>query len=238
MSLPSITIAARFCGPPGCGNGGYTCGVIAEAVGAPVQVRLLRPPPLDVPLAIREDAEESGWLVGPSGGTVAEVCPFHLDLEIPAPPTYVEALDASRAYPGFREHEYPHCFVCGTARARCDGLCIFAGPVRGRPLYAAPWIPGASVCGPEGKVLPEMMWAALDCPGGYATGLGSRGPLLGQFAARIDRRVHVDEPCVVVGWPVGSAGRKHYAGTAIFDEDGELCGRALATWLEPRRAPP
>ena len=38
----------------------------------------------------------------------------------------------------------------------------------------------------------------------------------------------------VLAWSVGSAGRKHYAGTAIFDEDGELCGRALATWIEPR----
>jgi hypothetical protein len=29
-------------------------------------------------------------------------------------------------------------------------------------------------------------------------------------------------------------GRKHEAGTAIVDEDGEVCGRARALWIEPR----
>jgi hypothetical protein len=234
MTLASVTILGRFCGPPDSGNGGYVCGVIAEAVGAPVQVRLLRPPPLDTPLAIRPDAAQAGWLVGPPGATVAEVQPFHLELEVPEPPGYVEALNASRAYAGFHQHAYPGCFVCGPERAKGDGLRIFAGAVKGRALHAAPWMPDASVCSREGKVLPEMMWAALDCPGYFAAGLAGRLGLLGQFAARIDRRVHVDEPCVIIAWQVGSAGRKHYAGTAIFDEDGELCGRALATWIEPR----
>jgi hypothetical protein len=50
----------------------------------------------------------------------------------------------------------------------------------------------------------------------------------------IDRLVHVGESCMVVGWKIGSSGRKHEAGTAIFDEDGELCGRARAVWIEPR----
>ncbi len=238
MKATTITIAQRFCGPPESGNGGYTCGLIAEAVDAPVQVRLMVPPPLDVPLAIRPDTAQAGWLVGSSGVTVAEARPFHLELEVPQPPSYVVALDASRGYPGFKEHAFPTCFVCGPQRTRGDGLRIFAGPVGEGPLYAAPWIPDASLCCAEGKVLPEMMWAALDCPGAFATGFGRRSLLLGQFAARIDRRVHVDEPCVVLAWSVGSAGRKHYAGTAIFDEDGELCGRALATWVEPRSAEP
>jgi hypothetical protein len=233
MTATHVTIEARYCGPPGSGNGGYTCGVIAEAVDAPVQVRLLRPPPLDEPLAVRRDDEQSGWLVGPVGATVAEARPFHLQLDVPAPPSYVECLDASLAYPGFHHHAFPGCFVCGPERAKGDGLRIFAGPVKGRELYAAPWMPDASIC-TNGKVRPEMMWAALDCPGFFATGNAARGALLGQFAARIDRRVHVDEPCVIVAWPVGAAGRKLYAGTAIFDEDGELCGRALATWIEPR----
>jgi hypothetical protein len=48
--------------------------------------------------------------------------------------------------------------------------------------------------------------------------------------------VHVNEACVVIGWAVGHAGRKHYSGTAVFDDDGELCGRAAATWIELRGA--
>ena len=47
--------------------------------------------------------------------------------------------------------------------------------------------------------------------------------LLGEMQAHVDRRVHVGEPCTVIGWSIGAEGRKHQAGTAIFDEDGELC---------------
>jgi hypothetical protein len=57
--------------------------------------------------------------------------------------------------------------------------------------------------------------------------------LLGEFTAHVDRCVHVDEPCVVLGWHISSNGRKHEAGTALFDEDGELCARANAVWVEP-----
>jgi hypothetical protein len=36
----------------------------------------------------------------------------------------------------------------------------------------------------------------------------------------------------VIGWAIGADGRKHHCGTAIFDEDGELCARAKSTWIE------
>jgi hypothetical protein len=111
---------------------------------------------------------------------------------------------------------------------------IFASAIGGRDLYAAAWLPDMSLAGADGKVLPEFMWAALDCPGFFATGLAMRGPLLGEFTARIDRRVHMNEACVVTGWATGHDGRKHYSGTAVFDEDGELCARATATWIEPK----
>jgi len=29
-------------------------------------------------------------------------------------------------------------------------------------------------------------------------------------------------------------GRKHAAGTAVYDGKGELCGKARALWIEPR----
>jgi hypothetical protein len=58
--------------------------------------------------------------------------------------------------------------------------------------------------------------------------------LLAQLTVHLDRLVHVDESCTVIGWRMGDNGRKHEAGTAIFDEDGEVCGRAHAVWIEPR----
>jgi hypothetical protein len=79
------------------------------------------------------------------------------------------------------------------------------------------------------------VWAALDCPGGYATGvLASRGvAVLGRLAAVVRRVPEPGERCVVLGWSLGADGRKHYAGTALYAGD-EVLGLARATWIEPR----
>jgi hypothetical protein len=58
--------------------------------------------------------------------------------------------------------------------------------------------------------------------------------LLAELTVHLDRLVHIDESCTVIGWRLADNGRKHEAGTAIFDEDGEVCGRARALWIEPR----
>lgn len=230
-----IVIGRRFRGPPQSGNGGYVCGVLAGAAGQSLVVRLLRPPPLEQTLEIREDPNESRILLMDGNVPVASGAPAAtLQLEVPEAPSYAAALAVARDYEGFREHAYPGCFVCGPERARGDGLRIFASAIEGRNLHAAAWLPDASLAGADGKVLPEFMWAALDCPGFFATGLAARGPLLGEFAARIDRRVHANEACVVIGWSAGHDGRKHYAGTAVFDDHNELCARAFATWISPR----
>ena len=199
-------------------------------------VRLLRPPPLDQPLEIREDPENSQILLMNGEEPVASGRPGNCELDVPEPPSYAEALAAARGYEGFREHAYPGCFVCGPERARGDGMRIFASAIAGRDLYAAPWLPDASLADADGKILPEFMWAALDCPGFFATGMARRGPLLGEFTAHVDRRVHVNEACVLIGWATSHEGRKHHTGTAVFDDNGELCARASATWIELRGA--
>ncbi len=230
-----LVIGRRFRGPPQSGNGGYACGMLASAAATAIEVRLIRPPPLDRPLEVREDSQNSRILLMDGEQEVATGSPKSFTLEVPPAPTYPEALAAVRGYQGFHEHAYPSCFVCGPERSRGDGMRIFPSPIAGKDLVAAAWLPDPSLAGPEGKVLPEFMWAALDCPGFFATGAAARGVLLGQYAARVDRCVHVGEPCVVIGWTTGHDGRKHYAGTAIFDGTGELCGRAIATWIEPRK---
>jgi hypothetical protein len=78
------------------------------------------------------------------------------------------------------------------------------------------------------------MWAALDCPGYFAARSDGVAMLLGEFTAHVDRRVHVDEPCVVIGWRLAIKGRKYEVGTALFDHAGGLCAQARATWIEPR----
>jgi hypothetical protein len=92
-------------------------------------------------------------------------------------------------------------------------------------------MPDASLCDASGKVLPEFVWAALDCPGYFAAAPVGRPALLGEYAVHVARLVHLDEPCVVIGWKLSTEGRKHRAGTALFDEDGELCAVGHATWI-------
>ena len=231
-----LTVASRFCGPPGIANGGYVCGLISTALARVVTVRLNRPVPLERPLELVATGDEQ-WQLQEHGQAVALVRAATLSLEVPTPPDYVEALDASVHYRGFQQHPYPGCFVCGPARDRGDGLRLFASSLSNRPLAAAAWLPDASLAGDDGKVAPEFLSAALDCPGFFALTDAPPGAwLLGEFTAHVDRSVHVDEPCVVIGWRLGSDGRKHTVGTALFDEDGELAAYARGVWIAPREA--
>lgn len=225
-----ITIDPRFRGPSDSGNGGYVCGLVGEAAGIPVAVRLKRPPPLGMPLMLTETDDVLRLLNGDE--VIAEARPDPVQLDIPMPPDHAEAISASLGYIGFAEHVFPGCFVCGPRRLAGDGLRIFTGPLPDRPLVAAPWIPDGTLAGHDGFIRPEFLWAALDCPGYFATPMAGRMALLGELAAAIDRRVRPGEPCVVLGWERHSSGRKHHAGTAIFGRDGELVARASATWIE------
>ena len=231
----SLTIAARFCGPSTSANGGYFAGCVAGLATRTVAVRLLQPPPLETALAV-SDAGDGRLEVRDGTSLIGAAQPAALELEVPSRPHYLEAVEASRHYAGFRYHRFPGCFVCGTQRVRGDGLRIFAGAIAELGLVAAPWVPDASLDRGDGKVRAEFMSAALDCPGYYAVAADDRMLLLAEFTAHVDRLVHVGEPCTVIGWRLSGAGRKHAAGTALFDGKGELCGRARALWIEPRAA--
>lgn len=227
----TVTIEGRFNGPKSSGNGGYTCGVIAQAFNGSAEVTLRRPPPLDRPLALVRADERISLLDGDV--LVADCQAGRVDLDPPAPPSFEEAEAAARRYPGFVSHAFPTCFVCGPDRS--DGLRIFAGPLEGRTVVAAPWIPADSLSDADGRVPEELVWAALDCPGAFAVGFSERGEtVLGRMAARIEARPRVGERHMVVAWPLGEDGRKLYAGTALFTESGDLLGLARQTWIVPR----
>jgi hypothetical protein len=216
----AILIDSRFRGPDDSGNGGYSCGVIArEHGGSELEVTLRLPPPLEEWL--RLDADGRVW---DDHALVAEVREGSVALAAPAPVTWEEA--AAAQAPDL-DSPFPQCFVCG--HARDDGLHIHAGPVEGRDVVAAPWQVADDAVGPE------FVWAALDCPGAYATGVIGRGVVvLGRLTARVDRVPRGGERCVAVGWSLGSDDRKHGAGTALFSASGELLGIARAVWIEPR----
>ena len=92
--------------------------------------------------------------------------------------------------------------------------------------FAATWRPN--------EVRPELVWAALDCPGAIAVGFPDRGEtLLGRFAVDIAELPEAGEGCVVLAWPLGEDGRKLYAATALFGEGGRPLAKGRATWIVP-----
>lgn len=219
-----MRIPARYNGPPESANGGYACGLLAGELGGEAEVTLRVPPPLERELRVvrsdgRAELRDGETLVAEAERTAVSV-------DVPAAVSVEEAAEASTGYAGFREHAYETCFSCGPARE--DGLGIYAGPVEGREgLVAAPWTPRAGVT-------PEVVWAALDCPGGWAVDDFQReGVLLGRMAARIDRLPEPGRPHVVLGWRVGEEGRKRYAGSALLTAAGEVLARARSTWIVP-----
>jgi hypothetical protein len=228
-----LIIAGRFCGPQNSANGGYFAGCVAARAGRTVTVRLLRPPPLDTSFDTLELPD--GTLAVMAGSErIGEARSATLTLQAPSAPNYFEAVEASRRYAGFAHHRFPTCFVCGTQRPRGDGMRIFAGPIPERQMVAAPWVPDTSLEGSGGKVRPEFMSAALDCPGFYAVSPEDRMMLLGEITVHMNRLVHVGERCTVMGWALEASGRKRSAGTAVVAEDGEICGLARALWIEPK----
>jgi hypothetical protein len=230
-----MQIATRFCGPPTSGNGGYVCGLLAQHLGEPAVVRLHRPPPLETELRVEPSGQGVRLLADQD--LVAEGRPASISLDLPEAPSFSEAIEAARRFKGFERHPFECCFVCGPAREPGDGMRLFAGPVKGREIVATPWEPDATLCDERGVVSPEFVWAALDCPGGFAFDYPDGASiLLGQLAARLDGQVSASERCVVIGWNLGGEGRKHFTATALFGEGGEPIAVAEATWIEV--APP
>jgi hypothetical protein len=243
----SLTIPARFNGPPGSGNGGYVGGEMARAVdrlkagslASGVCVRLLRPSPLETSLEIAEI--DGGYGLFDGDEPVAQATERALDLEVPDPVPLEVAREAARSFRGFDAHVFRECFVCGPSREVGDGLRIFsgalpAGAAASQPgVFAAPWQPDVSLEDPEqpGIVEPAFVWAALDCPGSFSfpQPVGAI-VLLGEMTAALFGSVRVDEPSVLLSWEIEHSGRKHKTGSAVYDARGKCQGAALAVWIE------
>ena len=224
----SLTIPRRFCGPPESGNGGWVSGQLAEhtptTVDRPaVSVRLSSPPPLERPLTYGGYGSVTLLQDGSTGIASATTAPA-LDSE-PAPPVDLGTARAAEAgYEGLIEHPFPTCFSCGTDRDPADALCLRPGPLAdGTTRYAASWVPWASD-------LP-LVWAALDCPGGWSAGIAGRPMVLGTMTAQIEALPVVGEPHVIVARPRGGEGRKFLSESFLYTADGRLLARAEATWI-------
>ena len=103
-------------------------------------------------------------------------------------------------------------------------------------MWAAPWTPDPSVTDASGRVRPEVVWAALDCPSGIAAaeaaGLGQEAAILhGRMTARLAVLPALGGECRVIAWPAGRDDRKLTAGSALLGPGGEVLAVAKAVRL-------
>jgi hypothetical protein len=237
-----MVIDRGYSGLPGIAHGGYVAGVLASALGgASAEVRLRQPVATGRRLSL-ERADRELVELRDGDALLAGAVPAELSLDVPLPVTLADAEAAAKRYCA-QGHPFPHCFACGPERREGDGLRIFAGPVTGRRLVAAPWVPVADTADESGRVPDELVWAALDCPQLWSlivhppAGAPDR-VVTAALAARIELPVLVGEPHVVIAWPIGRDGRRLLAGAAVLGPGGGLCavGRqtaAPARWGVP-----
>ena len=223
--MTDLVVPRRYCGPPSSGNGGWTAGALAslvEPAAAQVEVTLHAPPPLDTTMSV--DTEGDLTVAATGTGRVASARVVGDALTAVAPVGPERARRAEEAYVGHTASPFPTCFVCGRDRAPGDGLRIFSGPVDGDPdRVAATWTPF--------ETSTATAWSALDCPGGWAGGLGERPMVLGRMTVRLDALPVVGEQHVVVGEHRDTQGRKTSTATSLYDAAGRLVGTAEQVWI-------
>ena len=210
--LGTIEIEPRFNGPAASANGGYACGRVAAFVAGPAEVTLRMPPPLGAELAVVADGDGGVRLLDADGAVIAEGRRGEAPTsEPPLRPSFEDAVASTAIHPGRGvRHPLSDCFVCGPERGTPgDGLGISPGPLDvAADIGAAPFVPDESLAD-DGVVLPEIVWAALDCPS-YAPSMWASESisLLGRLTAVRHRDVLVGERLAAVGWLRGAEGRR------------------------------
>ncbi|MER6172156.1 hypothetical protein [Streptosporangium sp. NPDC001681] len=230
-----LTVPARFRGPEGSANGGWIAGTVSEALhgarhDSAVEVTLHAPTPLDTGLSLRHLANTTTLTDGER--LLVEAITVTEEFDVPAFVPFNEAARAEGGFAGLVEHAFPGCFACGL-RDPGDGLRIFPGPVSGTGLIAAGWRVPMTVTDEDGAVPDAIVWAALDCPTGWAHFQPGEFALLGRLTARLHRRIYPGGTYSVVARAGGREGRKLFGESAIYEADGTLVAAAKAVWIAP-----
>lgn len=245
--MAELSVPEHISGYPGVAFGGYVAGLLAGRSDAKeVRVDFRAPVPVGRPVQVGqtpvggcEVRERDG-----DGGALATARPASLALDLPDVPSWEQAQRASkeylehvRAYP----QQIPDCFGCSPVPVG-EGIRVFPSRVRERrDILAAAWVPDRELANNQGELPPEIVWSALDCPGGWAamrlakSGVGTVTAVL--TGAQL-RPVRAGERYVSYAWLIGAVGRKITVGVGLATDDGELCALAEALWLAPKRTAP
>lgn len=203
--------------------------MVAGAMGGVVECTLRSPVPLNTPLHI--EGTQAGAVLRQGDKVIIEAQSTTLAVEIPAPIRLEAATAAMAASPALDpRHPFPTCFVCGPQRKLNDGLRIFPAAA-GEKLYAATWLPAAEFGDSRELLKPEFLWAALDCPTGFAAGFPAAGKLVtGRLAVEQLQPIRTGESCLLLSWPLGIEGRKHFSAACLYQHETP-CAVARATWI-------
>jgi dihydrofolate reductase len=86
--------------------------------------------------------------------------------------------------------------------------------------------------GVEGRIPEPFLWTALDCPAQFAyMNQSIKTGLMGRMTAEILSHPVAGQTLIVSAWTTAIEGKKHFAGSAIFDLDQTLLARAITVWI-------
>ena len=194
-----------------------------------MECTLRAPVPLNLPLQF--ERTQSGAVLKQGEKVVVEARGTTVSITPPNPVSFKTVTEAMASSPAMDpRHPFPTCFVCGPKRKLHDGLRIFPAPVDGA-LHAAGWMPENEFGDERNQLRTEFLWAALDCPTGFAAGFPTAGTLVtGRLAVQQLNAIDVGKGCVLLSWPLGVESRKHFSAACLY-QDHQLCAVARATWI-------
>ncbi|MGO4614210.1 hypothetical protein AB4305_09125 [Nocardia sp. 2YAB30] len=227
-------------GYPGVAFGGYIAGLLAAASsGAEIRVDFRRKIAVDTPIVLTTDDSGGATLTDLDGTVLAEASASVVTITPPAAPSSAEAAAATATADVLRK--LSHCYGCGAACASGRGLRLSPWAVPAHDMVIAAWTPDPALGGPDGRIPTEIVWSALDCPGGWAA-MALRdlrpGAVTAALTATQFEPVFAGITYLSYAWPISQNGRKHTVGVALATTDGTLCALAEALWLEPRQSAP
>ena len=165
----------------------------------PVEVTLRHPPPLEVDLDVRADRRQALTTLGFGGAVIAEARAAELTGALVDPVDLAAAQAAMEHVRRLGRATRSPAASCAapTGRRRTASGCDPAGCADRTDTVATAWVPDASVADADGELPAAMVWAALDCPGGWSGDLAGRPMVLGRITAEVDALPAVGDPCVV-----------------------------------------
>ncbi|PJZ55680.1 hypothetical protein [Leptospira barantonii] len=244
-NFESIEINEKYNGPPKSGNGGYVAGITANRIeNNAVVIKIRAPAPLNETLYYSRDPSGSGIKLLSKGtnsviADAKEDSEFYMDVPELNSSSLEGIQNPEQEYLGFHKHPFPTCFVCGPNRNHKDGMRIFPAKISDQVgfthLHGAFWNPWKDLSGTDGKIRDEIVWAALDCPGGFAASYVEPTLIvLVKLRGRLLESIFPEVPYAIQAWEIGRNRRQRIAGTAIYRIDDRKCvAYSEALWMVP-----